>query len=113
MENFLNSHLVTQIQKFTELQSLHSEKNVTENNKIGKEMEERRALAKKMKIEELQCQPCVDYGDETVAMQVRARLIFSNILLGSGSGVRIRLCMCIDIFNLFQEFHVFKGFSRS
>ncbi|KAK8323038.1 hypothetical protein V6Z12_A12G207900 [Gossypium hirsutum] len=32
-------------------------------------MEERRALAKKMKIEELQCQPCVDYGDETVAMQ--------------------------------------------
>ncbi|XP_040939152.1 uncharacterized protein [Gossypium hirsutum] len=34
-------------------------------------MEERRALAKKMKIEELQCQPCVDYGDETVAMQMQ------------------------------------------
>lgn len=58
------------------------EKNVAENNTIGKEMEERRALAKKRKVEELQCQPCVDYGDETVAMQVRARLIFNNILLG-------------------------------
>ncbi|MBA0744090.1 hypothetical protein Gogos_006727 [Gossypium gossypioides] len=34
-------------------------------------MEERRALAKKRKIEELQCQPCVDYGDETVAMQMQ------------------------------------------
>ncbi|MBA0834808.1 hypothetical protein Goarm_007133 [Gossypium armourianum] len=34
-------------------------------------MEERRALAKKRKIEELQCQPCVDYGDETGAMQMQ------------------------------------------
>ncbi|MBA0718339.1 hypothetical protein Golax_006093 [Gossypium laxum] len=34
-------------------------------------MEERRALAKKRKIEELQLQPCVDYGDETVAMQMQ------------------------------------------